>query len=104
MNSLFSPVFAFPIYIALVSILMFIGQRLAKASSGTADRSLYASGEVVSDEVDKSVPGYRPFFMGALFFAVLHLGVVILATSTMSTIATIYLLGLMMVLVALTLG
>ena len=44
------------------------------------------------------------FSWGALFFAVLHLGVVVLATSTMSTIATIYLLGLMMVLVALILG
>jgi NADH:ubiquinone oxidoreductase subunit 3 (subunit A) len=104
MNSLFSPMFAFPLYIALVSVLMFIGRMLADSSSDRTNSSLYASGEAVSDEEDKSVPGYRPFFMGALFFALLHLGVVVLATSTMSTIATIYLLGLMMILVALILG
>ena len=104
MNFIFSPVLALPIYIGLVTVLMLIGRWLAEAASGTADSSLYSSGEEASDEVDKSVPGYRPFFLAALFFAVLHLGVVILATSTMSPVAIIYLLGLMMALIALILG
>jgi NADH:ubiquinone oxidoreductase subunit 3 (subunit A) len=104
MDNIFSPVIALPIYIGLVSILVFIGQRLAEAPAGTADSSLYSSGEEASDEMDKSVPGYRPFFLVALFFAILHLGVVVLATSTMSIIAIIYLLGLMMALIALILG
>jgi NADH:ubiquinone oxidoreductase subunit 3 (subunit A) len=105
MNILFSPVLAFPIYIGLVSLLMIIGRLLTDTTSTTTDSSLYGSGEaVVDDEVDKSVPGYRPFFLVSLFFAVLHLGVVILATSTMSTVAIIYLLGLMMALIALILG
>lgn len=104
MNILFSPMLAFPIYILLVSILLVIGRMLAGTSSRATDTSLYASGEAQPDDADKSVPGYRPFFLIALFFAVLHLGVVILATSTLSGISIIYLLGLMMALIALILG
>jgi len=104
MTILFSPVLAFPIYILLVTILLIIGQALAGESSNTTDTSLYASGEAPPDTADSSVPGYRPFFLIALFFAVLHLGVVVLATSTMSGIAMVYLLGLMMALLALILG
>jgi NADH:ubiquinone oxidoreductase subunit 3 (subunit A) len=104
MNILFSPVLAFPIYMLLVSILLLIGQMLAGESSTLTDATLYASGEAAPDEADKGVPGYRPFFLIALFFAVLHLGVVILATGTLSGISIIYLLGLMMALVALILG
>ena len=104
MNILFSPVLAFPIYILLVGILLYIGQILAGDSSTVTDTSLYASGEAQPDDGDNSVPGYRPFFLIALFFAVLHLGVVILATGTLSGTSIIYLLGLMMALVALILG
>ena len=104
MNILFSPVLAFPIYILLVSILLLIGQMLTEKSSTVTDATLYTSGETLPDDADKSVPGYRPFFSIALFFAMLHLGVVILATSTLSVISIIYLLGLMMALVALILG
>ncbi len=51
-----------------------------------------------------AAPGYRPFFVVALFFAVLHLGVLVLATGISSPVMRIYLLGLMLALLALILG
>jgi hypothetical protein len=65
--------------------------------------SLYAGGELHTD--GRSAPGYRPFFVFALFFAVAHLGALILATAAPSSpIAMIYLFGLGVSLVALMLG
>lgn len=101
MTILFTPPAAFLIYVLLVALLMLIGRGLAGTSSHTTDRHLYSSGEMPPAEPEKAVPGYRPFFVTALFFAVLHLGVVMLATSPPSGIAVIYLLGLMMALIAL---
>ena len=51
-----------------------------------------------------AAPGYRPFFVVALFFAVLHLGVLVLATGIPSPVMRIYLLGLLLALLALILG
>ena len=51
-----------------------------------------------------AAPGYRPFFVVALFFAVLHFGVLVLATGIPSPVMRIYLLGLMLALLALILG
>lgn len=104
MDILFSPPFALPIYILLVGVLVIIGRKLAGTSSTSGtDSSIYASGEAPPENTNV-VPGYRPFFVVALFFAMLHLGVVILSTGTMSGITVLYLLGLMAVLVALILG
>lgn len=65
--------------------------------------SLYAGGELHTE--GRSVPGYRPFFVFALFFAVAHLGALILATAGPSSpVAVLYLLGLGVSLVALILG
>jgi NADH:ubiquinone oxidoreductase subunit 3 (subunit A) len=103
MTSILSPPVAFVIYIVLVSILSRIGRVLAGPSLDSAAKSApYSSGEAASPQ--QGAPGYRPFFVTALFFAVLHLGVVVLATSAMSLGGLIYLLGLVAVLVALILG
>lgn len=104
MSMVFSPPIAFIIYIVLVGILLLIGRFLAGSPSQTADSQLYSSGEISPSADDKSVPGYRPFFVVTLFFAVLHLGVVVLATSNMSAMSIVYLLGLILILVTLILG
>lgn len=104
MRILFSPPIAFIIYVALVGVLLLIGRFLAGSPSQKADSQLYSSGEISPATDDRSVPGYRPFFVVALFFAVLHLGVVVLATSDMSVMAIVYLLGLILILVTLILG
>lgn len=104
MNSLLSPPIALPIYIGLVAILVAVGRLLAGRSSVSTNTQLYSSGEFSPVDDDKSVPGYRPFFVVALFFAVLHLGVVVLATIGFSSVSILYLLGLMMVLIVLIIG
>jgi len=104
MNILFSPPIALLIYIGLVAILVAMGRLLAEGSSISTNAHLYSSGELSPVDDEKSVPGYRPFFTVALFFAVLHLGVVILATSGFSSVSVVYLLGLMMVLIVLIIG
>jgi hypothetical protein len=64
--------------------------------------SLYSSGEEAP--LTHAVPGYKPFFLVAIFFAILHMGVLMLGTGTPSPILVIYLVGLMLALVALILG
>jgi hypothetical protein len=49
-------------------------------------------------------PGYRPYFVTALFFAVLHLGALMIASSGLTPLAGIYVAGLIVVLIALILG
>ena len=51
-----------------------------------------------------AAPGYRQFFVIALFFAVLHLGVIMVGSSDLSSVTIVYLLGLILALVALILG
>ena len=51
-----------------------------------------------------AAPGYRPFFVVALFFAVLHLGALMLGSGSASPAMLVYLLGLMLALLALILG
>jgi hypothetical protein len=51
-----------------------------------------------------AAPGYRQFFVVALFFAVLHLGVLMIGSSDFSPVAGVYLLGLILALIALILG
>jgi hypothetical protein len=51
-----------------------------------------------------AAPGYRQFFVIALFFAILHLGVLMIGSSDLSSVAGLYLLGLILALIALILG
>lgn len=103
MKALFYPPVAFLIYLGLVAVLMAIGQQLAGKSSPTTDHELYSSGERFPEN-DHAVPGYRPFFVTALFFAVLHLGVIVLAIGNLSGVAILYLLALILMLITLMLG
>jgi NADH:ubiquinone oxidoreductase subunit 3 (subunit A) len=103
MEILLAPPVAFLIYIVLVGLLSGIGRVLAGQSDpNPAKSSPYASGEKAL--LTTAVPGYSPFFRVALFFAILHLGVIVLGTGGLSLMALVYLLGLMLALVALILG
>jgi NADH:ubiquinone oxidoreductase subunit 3 (subunit A) len=102
-NNLLAPPFAFAIYLALVGLIAFAARKLSARSRETAFKTgAYASGEAAP--LAAGVPGYHRFFVIALFFAVLHLGVLMLATGGLSWLAGIYLLGLLLALVALILG
>jgi NADH:ubiquinone oxidoreductase subunit 3 (subunit A) len=100
-------------YVALVAVLYGFGRLLAPAARPTGDEtSLYAGGEVAA--TSKAGPGYRRrFFVVALFFAVLHLGALVLATvglgfgvvtPAITTALLVYLGGLALALVILLLS
>ena len=73
-NILLSPLVAFLIYFVVVSITSGLG-RLFSATGRKSEfkTDTYASGE--EHDPLPAAPGYRQFFVIALFFAVLHLGV-----------------------------
>jgi len=105
MQILFTPPLAFLIYMVLVGLLVLLGKRLAATSGNlrsTLRTSTYSSGEEAPTRM--AAPGYRPFFVVALFFAVLHLGVLVMSTGVFSPVMIIYLVGLMLALLALILG
>src|SRR5512135_1204275 len=104
MNILLSPPIAFLVYLALVGLLSLFGRALSgrhKAASGVK-ASTYSSGEAPPTRL--AAPGYRPFFVVALFFAVLHLGVLVMSSGQPSPVMIIYLVGLLVALLALILG
>jgi NADH:ubiquinone oxidoreductase subunit 3 (subunit A) len=98
------PPIAFLLYLLLVSLLSGIGRVMAGTQhpSSALKSNPYASGE--APQLGSNAPGYRPFFRVALFFAVLHLGVLVLASGGLSAMSAVYLLGLILALVALILG
>lgn len=97
------PPIAFLIYVALVGMLTWFGRTLANETSTASEKaSTYGSGEALPRTL--AAPGYRPFFVIALFFAVLHLGMLVLALSGLAPMAGIYIAGLMLALMALILG
>ncbi len=103
MEFLLFPPIAFLIYLVLAWMLSTIGQAMAGKPSPTSVKSTaYASGEVPM--TGSGAPGYRPFIRTALFFAVLHLGVLVLASGGAFPSSAIYLVGLVLVLLALILG
>ncbi|HEX3050187.1 MAG TPA: hypothetical protein VHP83_05985 [Aggregatilineaceae bacterium] len=103
MDFLLIPPVAFIAYVGLVTLLSLFGRMLAGPSEHSAVKaSTYSSGE--ASPVRPAAPGYRPFFVIALFFAILHLGVLMLGSGELSGTAGIYLIGLMLALLALILG
>ena len=103
MQVILTPPVAFILYFALVAILFGVGRLLAgKGHPSEEKSSIYASGE--ASPPTRSLPGYRGFFVIALFFAVLHLGVLMIGSSNLSPVAGVYLLGLILALIALILG
>lgn len=102
-NLILNPAVAFLIYLALVGILYSIGRWLAAPAQTTSVKSsTYASGQ--EPPMQMAGPGYRPFFVTALFFAVLHLGSLVLGSGIMNTTTLVYLIGIMIALLALILG
>ena len=98
-----SPLFAFLIYGVLVGILVLVSRAVSmRGKTSHLKTSTYASGE--EHDAEPAAPGYRPFFVAALFFAVLHLGVLMLGTSGLAPVSLVYLGGLMLALLALILG
>ena len=80
MSVMLTPPVALLAYNGLVALLFGFGRLLAPAARpSAAQSSLYAGGEVAA--TTKAAPGYRRFFIVALFFAVLHLGALVLATA-----------------------
>jgi NADH:ubiquinone oxidoreductase subunit 3 (subunit A) len=94
---------AFGLYVVLVAVLSGMARNLASAARPTALKSSsYASGEAAPGS--PNAPGYRQFFTVALFFAVLHLGVLMAGSGGLTLVNAAYLGGLILALVALILG
>ena len=103
MNILLSPPVAFLIYLPLVIAIYLIGKGLAGKGNPNAQKSsLYGSGELAPTTM--AAPGYKPFFLVAFFFAMLHLGVLVLGTGAINAKMIPPAAGLILVLVALILG
>jgi NADH:ubiquinone oxidoreductase subunit 3 (subunit A) len=97
------PALAFVFYLLLAFILNWLGQRFAgNFSESKLKSSLYASGEI--SPASSAIPGYRQFFVIALFFAILHLGSLVIGNSGLTWTAGLYLGGLVLALLALMLG
>jgi NADH:ubiquinone oxidoreductase subunit 3 (subunit A) len=97
------PPIAFLAYVVLSGILYLLGRSMAGPTRSTPLKSsTYSSGEAPPARF--AAPGYRPFFVVALFFAILHLGVLVLGSGSLSGIPAIYLAGLILALLALLLG
>ncbi|MFM8322879.1 MAG: hypothetical protein ACKOC5_18365 [Chloroflexota bacterium] len=102
-NILLTPPIAFLIFLGLAALLSGLGRLLAGPETPSELKSsLYSGGE--SHHLPAGAPGYRPFFVIALFFAILHLGVLILGTGGLNWMSGIYLVGLLLALAALVLG
>lgn len=100
---LLSPPLAILINIGLIGILYGVGRFMAGPSQLTpAKTTTYSSGE--EPPTRTVAPGYRPYFVVALFFAVLHLGVLVLGSGDITVFSGIYLVGLALALIALILG
>jgi NADH:ubiquinone oxidoreductase subunit 3 (subunit A) len=103
MEFLTSPPIAFLLYLPLVLAVYFLGKALAGKEHPSAEKSsLYSSGEEAPTSF--ASPGYRPFFLIAFFFAVVHLGILVVGTGSFSLNLLPYILGLILALVALILG
>jgi len=99
----FSPPVAFAAYVLLAGILLAVAQSVAAKGAPSASKTMtYGSGEEA--QAGTASPGYKPFFMVAFFFAVLHLGVLIVGSGGFNLVTGIYILGLIFSLLALALG
>ncbi|NDJ34459.1 MAG: hypothetical protein GYB64_07295 [Chloroflexi bacterium] len=101
--TLLAPPAAFLIYALLVGLVLWLSSRLAPRSRADGPHtSVYASGEQLSSR--PASPGYQPFFAVALFFAVLHLGALMIGSGDLSPSTAVYIGGLIIALLALILG
>ncbi len=99
----FSPPVAFAAYVLLAGILLAVAQSVAAKGAPSASKTkTYSSGEEA--QAGAASPGYKPFFMVAFFFAILHLGVLIVGSGGFTPVTGVYILGLIFSLLALALG
>jgi hypothetical protein len=100
MSPLLIPPLAFLVYVLVGVLLMGVGRALAGSSPASPQRrSTYASGEAPPPGV--AAQGYSAGFVTALYFGVLHLGVLVVATSGLGAMAGVFVLGLCLGLVVL---
>jgi NADH:ubiquinone oxidoreductase subunit 3 (subunit A) len=103
MNIFLSPPIAILIYIPLVLLIVWLGKRLAGPEKANPIKSsVYGSGE--EPPTSEAAPGYKPFFLIAFFFAILHLGMLMVGSGTLTATPAVYIAGLILALVALILG
>lgn len=103
MEWLLTPLAAFIVYLLLVGVLSGFGRFLAGShQADDVKSSTYSGGETFTGPL--AAPGYKPFFVISLFFAILHLGVLMIGSSDLSLISGLYLVGLLVTLWALVLG
>jgi NADH:ubiquinone oxidoreductase subunit 3 (subunit A) len=103
MENILTPPIAFLIYIPLVLLITWVGKQLAGSGKPSVDKSSsYGGGEKASSIA--AAPGYRPFFLVAFFFAILHLGMLVLGSGELNVPQAIYITGLALALIALILG
>lgn len=104
MNIILTPPLAFLLYIPLVLVIMWFGKQLAGKTAPNSDlkESTYASGEEAP--VENAGPGYEPFFLIAFFFAILHLGMLVIGLGSLRTMEGVYIVGILLALGALLLG
>ena len=82
---LLSPVVAFLIYFLVVLAISGLGKLFSPTGRKSQFKSAtYASGE--ENDPVPAAPGYRQFFVIALFFAILHLGVLMMRWKNMLSI------------------
>ncbi len=102
-NIILSPPLAFLIFLGLAGLLTLFGRALAGPSKPSEMKSSsYSSGE--AGPTIAAAPGYQQFFRIALFFAILHLGVLMVGSGGLTKMSGVYLIGLILALVAFILG
>ncbi len=103
MPVLLSPPVALAIYALMVGLLLTAAWKTAARGPVSQYKTrTYSGGE--KSQSGAAAPGYKPFFMVAFFFAILHLGVLIVGTGGFTVVTGVYILGLIFSLVALGMG
>lgn len=97
------PPFSLVVYLPFVALFLMLGKKLAGPEHPSTEKSrTYGGGE--SAHKESSIPGYSPFILIAFFFALLHIGILVLGTSTLQWTTIVYMIGLALSLIALILG
>ncbi len=103
MDTLLQAPVAFLIYLGFAFIIYFVGKFLAGPPEPSAMKSsVYGSGEEAPSHY--AAPGFKPFFLIAFFFAILHLGTLVLGTGGFTMTTAVYIVGLIVALIVLVLG
>jgi len=103
LNLILTPPLAILIYVFLVLVITWIGSKMAGPENpNKVKSSVYSSGELAPTSI--AAPGYKPFFLIAFFFAILHLGMLVLGNGPVNLVSGIFAVGLIFALVALILG